>query len=271
MSRLFLMILLSLAVFFGTVYAQIVDGKEIVRAELVSSAEEYDKPFLIGIRFRMEPGWYLYWINPGDAGLPVEVKWNLPPGYSAGELQFPTPQKFVYDGIIAYGYKNELVLLVEIRPDPQRKLKSPILKAQLDWLVCKESCIRGGAGVELNTEGLSREQRLAVTNLLSEWRLKLPRKSSELSLKLGNVSVESHGTQQRVSIEVEGKDADVVTDFYPFPHDKIGIDFSSITVKDKRISFLFTPYDPAKTSWSLSGLLIVGDKGFECSFTVPSP
>ncbi len=264
------MSLLVLAMLVSTVYGQIVNEKVIVKAELVSSVGEYDKPFLIGIRFRMEPGWYLYWTNPGDAGLPVEVKWTLPPGYTAGELQFPTPQKFVYDGLVAYGYKEELVLLVEIRPDAKQKIPFPVLKAQLDWLVCKESCIRGGAAVELKTEGLSREQRLVATKVLDEWRSKLPRKSSEASLKLGNVSVQSDGSKHRVTVEVEGSEAAAVTDFYPFTHDKIGIDFSSITVTDQRISFVFTRYNPAKTSWSLSGLLIMRGRGYECSFTIPS-
>ena len=31
---------------------------------------------------RTRPGWHGYWRNPGDAGLPMEVDWDLPPGFS---------------------------------------------------------------------------------------------------------------------------------------------------------------------------------------------
>ena len=27
------------------------------------------------------PGWHGYWLNPGDAGLPMDVKWQLPAGF----------------------------------------------------------------------------------------------------------------------------------------------------------------------------------------------
>ena len=38
----------------------------------------------LAIEMRTNPGWHGYWLNPGDAGLPMDVKWTLPPGYSVG-------------------------------------------------------------------------------------------------------------------------------------------------------------------------------------------
>ena len=42
------------------------------------------KELWIGIRFDLRDGWHTYWINPGDAGAPSEIKWTLPKGWSAG-------------------------------------------------------------------------------------------------------------------------------------------------------------------------------------------
>jgi DsbC/DsbD-like thiol-disulfide interchange protein len=47
-----------------------------------------------GVRFRLDPGWHVYWRNPGDSGGPPRVRWTrLPPGWSAGEIEWPAPQR----------------------------------------------------------------------------------------------------------------------------------------------------------------------------------
>ena len=33
---------------------------------------------------RTNPGWHGYWLNPGDAGLPMDVDWQLPKGFVGG-------------------------------------------------------------------------------------------------------------------------------------------------------------------------------------------
>ena len=34
-----------------------------------------NEDFVVGIKFDIEPGWHIYWKNPGDSGLPAEVEW----------------------------------------------------------------------------------------------------------------------------------------------------------------------------------------------------
>src|SRR5207237_1410434 len=38
----------------------------------------------LALHMRTKPGWHGYWLNPGDAGLPMEVSWQLPKGFAAG-------------------------------------------------------------------------------------------------------------------------------------------------------------------------------------------
>ena len=45
----------------------------------------------LAIHMRPAPGWHGYWQNPGDAGLPMDVKWQLPKGFAAGPLRYPVP------------------------------------------------------------------------------------------------------------------------------------------------------------------------------------
>ena len=38
----------------------------------------------LAIRMQPEPGWHGYWLNPGDAGLGMELGWTLPAGCAGG-------------------------------------------------------------------------------------------------------------------------------------------------------------------------------------------
>ena len=75
------------------------------------SAIKPGEPFTVGIRFTMQPHWHVYWLNPGDSGMPPQVKWKLPEGFTVSELQFPVPKKFEQPGdMVGYGYEDEVLL-----------------------------------------------------------------------------------------------------------------------------------------------------------------
>ena len=45
----------------------------------------------LAIHMRPQQGWHGYWQNPGDAGLPMKVDWQLPKGFAVGPLRYPVP------------------------------------------------------------------------------------------------------------------------------------------------------------------------------------
>jgi len=111
------------------------------------SSVQPTRPFWVGLHFQLEKGWHIYWTNPGDSGEPPRVKWNLPAGFQAGSLLWPIPRRIEDHSLIDYGYQNEVLLPVEIRPlgggsDVQ-------LRATVNWLVCREICVPGRAALEL--------------------------------------------------------------------------------------------------------------------------
>ena len=123
-----------------------------VEAELVAELSQVvpGQPFTAGLRLRMEDQWHVYWRNPGDAGLPPKLTWNLPPGFSVGEIQWPHPDKFDVPPLMSYGYHGEVLLPVTITPpDNLRPDELVTLKATAEWLVCKEECIPGKADLSL--------------------------------------------------------------------------------------------------------------------------
>jgi thiol:disulfide interchange protein/DsbC/DsbD-like thiol-disulfide interchange protein len=119
------------------------EGDPRVEATLLTDASQV-KPgdtFRVGVRFRMDPGWHIYWKNPGDSGLSTEVTWDTP-GVTVGELRWPFPSTFrTPDGfIVTHGYKDEVLLFAEARASEQAS-GSLTLSAAVDALVCEVNCI----------------------------------------------------------------------------------------------------------------------------------
>lgn len=95
--------------------------------------------FTVAITFTIDPGWHLYWKDPGDSGLPPSVKWKLPEGFTAGELQFPSPQVLKSPAGVNYIYEENLTLLVTITPPKTLKEGERFeIAAALKWLECDE-------------------------------------------------------------------------------------------------------------------------------------
>ncbi len=137
---------------------------------------EPGKPFDVALHLHSDPGWHTYWINPGDAGLPTKIKWTLPPGFTAGPIQWPTPEKHKMGPLITYGYGGDVYLLTTITP-PKGDLPQHFdIKARASWLVCLEECIPGKADLTLTLDTGMLNLRLPVENkdLFARARERLP-------------------------------------------------------------------------------------------------
>src|SRR6185312_3721849 len=70
----------------------------------------------VGLHFVLENGWHIYWVNPGDSGQPPALKWQLPEGFAAGEIQWPRPERMQSSPSLAdYGYHSEVLLSVKLK------------------------------------------------------------------------------------------------------------------------------------------------------------
>jgi thiol:disulfide interchange protein DsbD len=150
----FLALLLALLVAgpaFAQSSAQSVVQTDNVRAELLSdiAAAKPGEPFWVGLRQTMRPKWHTYWKNPGESGLPTEIAWALPEGVTAGPIVWPVPHVFDIGGVINYGFKDDILLLVRITPPANLAGDTLKLTADANWLVCEDVCIPEEAKLEL--------------------------------------------------------------------------------------------------------------------------
>ncbi len=125
---------------------------DLVQASLLAEPASIQpgEPFTVGIRMVMKPHWHVYWRNPGDSGLPPEIAWTLPPGFTAGPIAWPIPERIPVAHLVNYGYEGETVLLVSVTPPPTLAPGKPVtLSAKLSYLVCERECVPGSADLRL--------------------------------------------------------------------------------------------------------------------------
>ena len=246
------------AIFFADIgLAQNYQGRELVKATLLAdtSAIVPGKPFIAGLFLRMAPGWHTYWKFSGDAGLPTEIKWKLPPGWKVGEIQWPIPLKTNDPGDIqTYGYQDEILLLQEITPPAKIDISPVKLSAEANWLVCEKICVPGGANLELelpvstssdpkNTDLFARYRRLLPKNFpdsgtaTASWS----RTGSDLHLKIVNDDLANYPT----------------IDFYPLPQGNTVVGHPSIqSRKGNEITFRIPIESPDKNLSAMPGLIV---------------
>jgi DsbC/DsbD-like thiol-disulfide interchange protein len=235
-----------------------------VRASLFVATEPTTGPFDLGIRFEIEPEWYLYWINPGDAGLPVDVQWKLPEGWTAGPIRFPTPEKMVKGGITAFGYHHELVLLCQITPLLAKgKIPSGAIAARLDWLVCRESCRPGRAEIRLALNKQAQADSALIGVMLQRYLGNFPSQIETSGVRAGAFDVRPDGSDEIVTIPLLGERASAFTDFFPEPIDGYSINLSSVQVTGGRIQMRVTPSSGTSVLRTIRGLAMLGDRGYQ--------
>ena len=95
----------------------------------------------VGLDFRLEPQWHIYWINPGDSGEPPQVRWELPASFRAGPLRWPYPSRLDHSPLTDFGYEDEVLLMAPIRTPARIGPGRVTLTADVNWLVCRDVCI----------------------------------------------------------------------------------------------------------------------------------
>ncbi|MCC7052111.1 MAG: thioredoxin family protein [Gemmatimonadaceae bacterium] len=134
----------------------------------------------VAVRLTLDPGWHTYWINPGDAGLPLTVQWTLPPGVTAGPLQFPTPRLAPQPPLMSYGYEREVLVLSELQvSDAVAPGTTLQLAGTARWLACAEVCLpaSGPLALAVATSSAASTASTPHTAAIAATRAQVPRTS----------------------------------------------------------------------------------------------
>lgn len=226
------------------------EGNELVKASLISDASSITpgQKFRVGILYRIEPGWHIYWKHSGDSGIPTKIEWRLPEGFKAEDLQWPIPVRQKEPGDLeVFVYENEVLLFATVVA-PENLPAGPVeVGAKSDWLVCQSSCVPGSAQLSLQLKtGASagsdarqifdKYSALLPKSLPTDWKATFAR------------------TGKNLQLQVRGVPSNTPIDFFPIPPEEavLGHVFSSgdqVTI----------PIDSEPQPISkLAGVLVVG-------------
>src|SRR5512133_3276521 len=237
--------------------AQTYQGKQLVKPELLADTNAIipGKPFNVGMLLRMAPGWHTYWKFSGDAGLPTELKWKLPPAWQVSDIQWPIPLKTIDPGDIeTYGYENEVLLIQEITPPLKLDVSSAKLSTEASWLVCEKICIPGGATLQLDLPVASTSQP-ANTDIFARYRRLLPQNVAACSV--GRAEWSRVGSDLRLKIPSETLAKYPAVDFFPLPEQETIVGHPAVQSRNNNEIVFRIPLESApKDLSSMPGLVV---------------
>jgi len=238
--------------------AQEYQGKQLVRGKLLADTDAVvpGKPFTVGLLLRMAPAWHTYWKFSGDAGLPTELKWKLPPGWKVGEIQWPIPLKTIDPGDIqTYGYENEVLLMQEITPPTKVDSSSVKLSADASWLVCERICIPGGTTLQLELP-VSTTSRPANTELFERYRRLLPQNWP--GANVATLNWNRNGSDLRLKVTGDTLASYPAVDFFPLPEQNTVVGHPKIESRNKNEVVFGIPIESSEKplSSSIAGLVV---------------
>jgi thiol:disulfide interchange protein DsbD len=97
----------------------------------------------LGLWLQHDPHWHTYWRNPGDSGLPTRVNLELPPGFTAGAIAWPIPERLPAGPLVNFGYGGTMVLPIEVSVPADFAGDELVIAATADWLICRVECLPG--------------------------------------------------------------------------------------------------------------------------------
>jgi thiol:disulfide interchange protein/DsbC/DsbD-like thiol-disulfide interchange protein len=243
-----------------------------VKARLVSEVESVGpgQVFWVALELNIRDGWHTYWRNPGDSGQATSLAWQLPPGFTAGDIVWTTPHRFEIAPLVNYGYAKHAMHLVQITAPKDLKAGTPIaLAAKASWLVCSDVCIPEGADLQLTmpvsaqTGGIDPKE----SSLFTAARSELP------SAQPAPTSARIQGDQLVITLGKEwGATLSQIKSLSFFPYDEGGIEYAIpqklARTKDAVELSMKVGYQPPKAG-VIRGVLVVSEQNGTQADTVP--
>ncbi len=240
-----------IAIIAGPAAAQLAPRENAIRPELVAEGPASPGGEVeLAIVMHTKPGWHGYWINPGDAGLPMSIDWQLPQGASLAPLRFPVPDKLLVAGIVNYVYERDHAILTRLKV-PQGASGVLPIRAKAQWLACTDKvCVpeRGEFALDLPVGSGGATERARF----DQWRRALPRPLA--------APAKFAVTGDRVEIAVPLPASAALEQPYFFPADDGPIDYAAPQGFRRKGDMLIAELKHRRGEpKSLSGVLALGD------------
>ena len=79
----------------------------------------------LGLEFELQPDWKIYWRSAGDAGFPPQLDWTGSQNVGDANILWPAPHRFSIFGLETFGYKNHVILPIDVAPQADTPTPQP--------------------------------------------------------------------------------------------------------------------------------------------------
>jgi DsbC/DsbD-like thiol-disulfide interchange protein/cytochrome c biogenesis protein CcdA len=169
-------LLVALAILALPAHAQTPGAPQNVRASIEAETETPAPGDTVTVAIIMDPkpGWHDYWLNPGDAGTPLELEWQLPPGVTAGPIRAPVPETLIVSGFMNHIYKTKHAFLVDLKIASNVRAGQKLdIKVDARWSACSDTVCVPEGGV-LFIPLITGSGEIAERSRFDTWRAALP-------------------------------------------------------------------------------------------------
>jgi thiol:disulfide interchange protein DsbD len=228
---LFSTIVLLLALCFPT--AAFATPKTQIRLLLSAESARPGDIIWAGLQMDMPKGWHTYWRNGGDAGQATEIKWTLPLGVTAGEINWPIPDKEIDTigdtSLVTYIYTNQVVLLVPLTLDKSLRPGPLTIAASAKWMECSDICVMAANDASATLAIGEAAKPSPDATVIANWRNKLPG-VDVLSVAAAYWASDPPKDNARGLI-IELKATAASADFYPYAHTNFEVEGMTDTLR----------------------------------------
>src|SRR5580692_8985810 len=243
-----------------------------VKARLVSevAAVGPGQTFWVALELDIRDGWHTYWRNPGDSGEPTKLVWQLPPGFTAGDIVWTTPHRFEIAPLVNYGYAKHAVHLVQITAPKDLKAGTPVsLAAKASWLVCSDVCIPEDANLQLTLPVSAQAGGVdpASSALFTTARSELP------SAQPAPTTAKILGDKLIITLGQDwGATLSQITSLAFFPYDEGGIEYAAPQTMSRgkdSVDLVLKLGDQPPKSETIRGVLLATERSGNDTVAVP--
>jgi len=107
------------------------------RVRLVAGGAGPGGTRLVGVQIELDEGWYTYWRNPGEAGVPPQFNWAGSENLVGAQVKYPAPKRLVSEYGVSYGYYSGTVFPIAMTPMSSGPMQ---LKLDLIYAACRDIC-----------------------------------------------------------------------------------------------------------------------------------
>ncbi|MGI9461340.1 MAG: thioredoxin family protein [Alphaproteobacteria bacterium] len=113
--------------------------RQLLRGELLTHHQDNNHNEYIALALTLQKNWQTYGNRKNSGGLPPKIDYSGSSNLKNAEIFFPPDQKFSFQDVIHYGYKNNVVFPIQLhRIDNTKPL---LLNIHATILVCKIICV----------------------------------------------------------------------------------------------------------------------------------